>query len=108
MATKRDIANLEEYRKLFQTEIDQAEELEFKEKFSELVLELDILDVEFLKAGRGCGGPVEDVFEHLRRVIGRMGEYHFSPTREKESTALYREVDEAIASVAAYRNSCEY
>jgi len=108
MATRMELKSLESYRKLFQNEAEKAEEAQFKEKCGELLLELEILNDNFLKPGKGCGGPVEDVFEHLHKVVGRMGEYHFAPVRETESARLYREMDEAIASIAAYRQSCEY
>jgi hypothetical protein len=108
MATRDETMRIEEYLSLFQTEIGRAAEKRFKDKFGELVGELEILDDEFLRKNMGCGGPIEDVFEHLQLLTGRFRYCEQPQGFEQECEALYRDVEEAIGSIVAYRQSCGY
>jgi hypothetical protein len=56
----------------------------------------------------GCGGPIEDVFEHLQLLTGRFRYCEQPQGFEQECEALYRDVEEAIGSIVAYRQSCGY
>jgi len=108
MASGTGQRSIKDYLDLFKIEIGRAAEDRFKVKFSELVGELEILDEEFLAKSMGCGGPLEDVLVHLSLVSSRISYCEEPRGHEAECEALYRDIEDAIGSVVAFRQSCGY
>ena len=76
MATRMELKGLEDYRALFQREADTATEPQFKEKCEELLLELEILNENFLKQGIAPGNGITND-ENIRIKIELIGSVAF-------------------------------